>query len=101
MDPSIALCFYCKSEAEFDSLTKKLGDRFAQMSLPLFEICERRPNDWTESMYCTSSNSLGFTSVGGGGGGASHSSKSRIVSNSSSSPSLGMPSDDEEFEILG
>jgi len=41
MDPSVAVCFYLSSEDEFDTLCKKLTERFSS-TLSLFEICEKR-----------------------------------------------------------
>lgn len=105
MDPSIALCFYCKTELDFDNLCKKLVDRFSNAPLPLFEICEKRPHDWNEPVFCPLPNSggsaasgerkvAGFTSIG-------LPCSSKRGGSSSSAMSGVSDVDDEEFEILG
>lgn len=117
MDPSIAVCFYCRSEEDFDNLCLKLTERFQTTPLPLFEISERRSSDWnvcssSYSVPCTSTkspsrtnlspsqslSSLGFTKI-------SSKSSSQHSKSTGSSPASSIDRksdiDDEEFEILG
>ncbi|KAK9510581.1 hypothetical protein O3M35_005328 [Rhynocoris fuscipes] len=48
MDPSVAVGFFCKTEADFDSLCKNIRDRIMVEKQPLFELTEERPDMWTE-----------------------------------------------------
>ena len=57
MDPSIAVCFFCRTESDFDAVCKKLTDRFQVTPLPLFEICDGRPQDWMSVPVVSSSGS--------------------------------------------
>ncbi|KRT81154.1 Peptidase, partial [Oryctes borbonicus] len=44
MDPSIAVCFFCKTEAEFIDLCQKIRDEIVTTERqPLFEICSDKP----------------------------------------------------------
>jgi len=44
LDPSLSLCFLCKTEAEFDDLCHRLHELLIQgEKTPLFEICTERP----------------------------------------------------------
>ncbi|ODN02098.1 Cysteine protease ATG4B [Orchesella cincta] len=127
MDPSIAVCFFCKTEADFDAVCSKLGERFLVTPLPLFEICERRPHDWGSASFVSSSSSsvktssksasksssaaLGFTtlSLGSSSGGSKSTAGGghSITRSAGGSPSSSVSGrsksdvDDEDFEILG
>jgi len=124
MDPSIAVCFYCPSEEDFDSLCTRLGEKWATAPLPLFEICERRPVDWIplNSVMTSSSSSLtpprkssssrksynvspsqSWTAIGGRSSGGPHRNTSRSEGNSpaATGSSGRSDADDEDFEILG
>lgn len=49
LDPSIALCFYLPTEAEFDSWCNLAHKHLiSQMKQPLFEITEHRPIGWPD-----------------------------------------------------
>lgn len=49
LDPSIALCFYLATEAEFDSWCNLAHKHLiSQMKQPLFEITEHRPLGWPD-----------------------------------------------------
>jgi len=44
LDPSLSLCFLCKTEAEFDELCHQLHNLLVQgEKTPIFEICNDRP----------------------------------------------------------
>ncbi|TRY67417.1 hypothetical protein TCAL_04381 [Tigriopus californicus] len=44
LDPSLALCFFCSSETEFDDLCQGIRQRLIHCrSTPLFELCRQRP----------------------------------------------------------
>ncbi|CAL8127038.1 unnamed protein product [Orchesella dallaii] len=129
MDPSIAVCFFCKTESDFDAVCNKLGERFQVTPLPLFEICERRPHDWSSASIVTSScpvkgssksaskssSALGFTTLSMGSSSCPGGSKSAvggsgghsITRSAGGSPSSSVSGrsksdvDDEDFEILG
>lgn len=48
LDPSVALCFYCATEEEFDQLCEKIQRTIiSQEATPLFEICQER--QWFEA----------------------------------------------------
>lgn len=128
MDPSIAVCFFCKTEADFDMVCMKLAERFQVTPLPLFEICELRPHDWASTAMATvatnssvlrsskkrsskPSNS-GFTSISLGAVSVSVpkpscSGSTTIPRSGGGSPSSSLSGrsksdiDDEDFEILG
>lgn len=124
MDPSIAVCFFCKSEFDFDAVCTKLSERFQITPLPLFEICDRRPHDWASAPVVTgsrpvkpkptakSSASLGFTTLSFGTSpvGATNkpsNSGHSVPRSGGASPSSSASGrsksdiDDEDFEILG
>ncbi|CAG9567372.1 unnamed protein product [Danaus chrysippus] len=46
MDPSVAVCFLCRTRSDFDELCELIEKRLMQLSQPLFEICEKRPSHW-------------------------------------------------------
>lgn len=47
MDPSVAACFLCTSEGEFDSLCSSIRKKLIHKEKqPLFELCNDRPNEW-------------------------------------------------------
>ncbi|XP_067944039.1 cysteine protease ATG4A-like isoform X2 [Watersipora subatra] len=43
LDPSLAMGFFCKTEAELDDLAKMLNNE-RRSSTPMFEVCLRRPS---------------------------------------------------------
>ncbi|XP_047000119.1 cysteine protease ATG4B [Schistocerca americana] len=48
MDPSVAACFLCATEEEFESLCKQIKKKLIQNEKqPLFELCDERPNHWS------------------------------------------------------
>lgn len=48
MDPSVALCFLCKTENEFDHLCERIKNEIISADRqPLFEICFDRPKEWS------------------------------------------------------
>lgn len=110
MDPSIAVCFYCPTEEDFDSLCSKLNESWSAAPLPLFEICERRPMDWIPSSSSTPLESPGknFTSsqswtcpTSGRNIYPQLHNPSKCEDNSPHNSSSGRSDGDEEFEILG
>lgn len=46
MDPSLALCFLCKTRMEFDELCRRLKEDVVKCSQPLFEISETSSTPW-------------------------------------------------------
>lgn len=46
MDPSVAVCFLCRSRTDFDDLCKTFEGKLMNEGQPLFEICEQRPSHW-------------------------------------------------------
>ncbi|XP_076306730.1 cysteine protease ATG4B-like isoform X1 [Tachypleus tridentatus] len=84
LDPSIALCFYCRSEADFDNWCNHVYKLLiASEKQPLFELSKERPSHWpsveTEQAQ-GGSTSLDFTILD----------EERIFDTS-----------DDEFELLG
>ncbi|KAF5297750.1 hypothetical protein FQR65_LT09924 [Abscondita terminalis] len=50
MDPSVAICFFCKTEQDFDDLSERIRiDIIGAEKQPLFEICFERPKEWSPS----------------------------------------------------
>ncbi|XP_034237784.1 cysteine protease ATG4B [Thrips palmi] len=48
MDPSLAVCFFCPTEHELDSLCQLFRERIVeQEKQPLFEVCEDKPDRWS------------------------------------------------------
>jgi len=49
LDPSIALCFYCRTEDEFDDLCQQFRKNLIELERqPLFELCTERPVHWQQ-----------------------------------------------------
>nr|XP_046910240.1 cysteine protease ATG4B-like [Dermatophagoides farinae] len=47
LDPSLALCFFCKNEEEFNHWHQlMMGKLFHEQTQPLFEIMKSRPYEW-------------------------------------------------------
>ncbi|KAK9743572.1 Peptidase family C54 [Popillia japonica] len=60
MDPSIAVCFLCKTEAEFIDLCQKIRDEIVTTEKqPLFEICTDKPKEWSPGIDLTAQDALG------------------------------------------
>lgn len=50
IDPSLALCFICKSKAEFENLVRRFKQEINDIGMqPLFEITENRCLEWVSS----------------------------------------------------
>ncbi|XP_067007161.2 cysteine protease ATG4B [Anabrus simplex] len=50
MDPSVAACFLCRNEDDFDLLCQQIQESLIeQEKQPLFEICYERPHHWSPS----------------------------------------------------
>lgn len=48
MDPSVAACFFCSTEDEFNLLCKLIEERLVHPERqPLFELCKERPRHWS------------------------------------------------------
>ncbi|XP_031623518.1 cysteine protease ATG4B [Contarinia nasturtii] len=61
MDPSLALCFICKTRTEFDELCARLkSDIISTGSQPLFEITETSQTPWRSCPSTTTSQSQHF-----------------------------------------
>lgn len=59
MDPSVAVCFFCKTEAEFTDLIKNIKDRLIlPEKQPLFEISIDRPTQWIPNLDLTAEEAL-------------------------------------------
>ncbi|KAF7281354.1 hypothetical protein GWI33_004837 [Rhynchophorus ferrugineus] len=47
MDPSVAVCFFCKTEEDFNDLCQQIkDDLITSMKQPLFEISLEKPVEW-------------------------------------------------------
>ncbi|XP_026737726.1 cysteine protease ATG4B [Trichoplusia ni] len=46
MDPSVAVCFLCRTKTDFEELCSTIETKLMCESQPLFEICEKRPSHW-------------------------------------------------------
>ncbi|CAH0726535.1 unnamed protein product, partial [Brenthis ino] len=46
MDPSVAVCFLCRTRNDFNELCETIENKLMKESQPLFEICEQRPAHW-------------------------------------------------------
>ncbi|KAM3962743.1 autophagy-related 4a [Aphomia sociella] len=49
MDPSVAVCFLCRTKSDFEELCVTIENRLMCESQPLFEICDKRPAHWGPS----------------------------------------------------
>ncbi|XP_013181032.1 PREDICTED: cysteine protease ATG4B [Papilio xuthus] len=49
MDPSVAVCFLCRTRSDFDELCVIIEESLMRESQPLFELCETRPPHWGPS----------------------------------------------------
>ncbi|XP_063529788.1 cysteine protease ATG4B [Cydia strobilella] len=49
MDPSVAVCFLCRTRSDFDELCATIQQKLMTETQPLFEICEKRPSHWGPS----------------------------------------------------
>lgn len=48
MDPSVAACFFCNTEDEFDLLCQLIENKLVRPEKqPLFELCNERPTQWS------------------------------------------------------
>ncbi|XP_046736771.1 cysteine protease ATG4B [Diprion similis] len=48
IDPSVALCFFCATEKDFNSLCRSIQDELINPEKqPLFELCSEKPADWS------------------------------------------------------
>ncbi|KAJ4436342.1 hypothetical protein ANN_18973 [Periplaneta americana] len=47
MDPSVAACFFCRTEDDFDLLCRLIQERLQPEKQPLFELCSERPRHWS------------------------------------------------------
>ncbi|XP_065162792.1 cysteine protease ATG4A isoform X2 [Atheta coriaria] len=53
MDPSVAVCFFCEQERDFDDLCQLIRDKLiADEKQALFEICNERPEQYSPSVDC-------------------------------------------------
>ncbi|XP_075153516.1 autophagy-related 4a isoform X2 [Haematobia irritans] len=50
MDPSLAVCFLCKTRISFDILMEDLKTKVLTASTPIFEITKTRSPEWVPSM---------------------------------------------------
>lgn len=97
LDPSLALCFFCPNETEFDNLCQGIRQRLIHCrSTPLFELCRQRPAALrTTETDLESIKTTGFKF---------HSRDERSAPSDSrdagGSPKSSDGSDDEDFEIL-
>lgn len=56
MDPSVAVCFLCPTEKDFDSLCSQIQQQLVLPERqPLFELCSERPNHWSPTQESSSS----------------------------------------------
>lgn len=46
MDPSVAVCFLCRTVEDFEELCHTITESLMRESQPLFELCELRPPHW-------------------------------------------------------
>ncbi|KAG8225124.1 hypothetical protein J437_LFUL006147 [Ladona fulva] len=62
MDPSVAVCFLCPTEKDFDNLCSQIEEQLVLPERqPLFELCKERPGHWSpteESCSSTATSSL-------------------------------------------
>ncbi|KAG6459349.1 cysteine protease ATG4B [Manduca sexta] len=49
MDPSVAVCFLCRTRSDFYELCNTIEKDLMKETQPLFEICEKRPSHWGPS----------------------------------------------------
>ncbi|XP_045766178.1 cysteine protease ATG4B [Maniola jurtina] len=49
MDPSVAVCFLCRTRSDFDELCTTIETKLMKESQPLFELCDKRPAHWGPS----------------------------------------------------
>lgn len=48
MDPSVAVCFFCSTEPEFEILCQQIQERLVKTEKqPLFEVVQNKPRDWS------------------------------------------------------
>lgn len=64
MDPSVAVCFFCSSEVEFDILCQQIQDKLVKPEKqPLFEITQNKPRTWSP-VEDTAEEALGASCIG-------------------------------------
>lgn len=93
MDPSIAVCFLCKTESEFTSLCSQIRSDLRPEPQPLFELIEDPIQDWEPQVRQSSSSERGQHPVGVPIGTPSCSSVRK--------PRHGTEGSDDDFEFLG
>ncbi|XP_049868971.1 cysteine protease ATG4B [Pectinophora gossypiella] len=49
MDPSVAVCFVCRTRSDFEELCDTIQNKLMVETQPLFELCEKRPSHWGPS----------------------------------------------------
>lgn len=66
IDPSLALCFICKTKEEFENLVRRFKEEINDVSgmQPLFEITEKRCLEWVSS--CTEADLVGAVGLSEG-----------------------------------
>ncbi|CAG9862759.1 unnamed protein product [Phyllotreta striolata] len=51
MDPSVAMCFFCKTEADFNEFCQRVkSDLIDPEKEPMFEICYNKPKEWSPTL---------------------------------------------------
>ncbi|KAJ8951803.1 hypothetical protein NQ318_019776 [Aromia moschata] len=51
MDPSVAVCFFCKTEADFNDLCQRIKSELIDPEKqPLFEITYNKPKEWSPTL---------------------------------------------------
>ncbi|KAG7311683.1 hypothetical protein JYU34_002736 [Plutella xylostella] len=63
MDPSVAVCFLCRTRSDFDELCTAMQQRLMKESQPLFELCDQRPAHWPPAAAAAGPDDAGNTSI--------------------------------------
>ncbi|KAI8427619.1 hypothetical protein MSG28_002105 [Choristoneura fumiferana] len=63
MDPSVAVCFLCRTRSDFDDLCKTIQQQLMKEAQALFEICEKRPAHWGPNADIDLQNTGLFTDI--------------------------------------
>uniref|UniRef100_V5GLN2 Cysteine protease n=1 Tax=Anoplophora glabripennis TaxID=217634 RepID=V5GLN2_ANOGL len=51
MDPSVAVCFFCRTEGDFNDLCQRIKTELIDPEKqPLFEVCYNKPKEWSPTL---------------------------------------------------
>lgn len=61
MDPSVAVCFFCSTEVEFDILCQQIQEKLIKSEKqPLFEVTQNKPRNWSPAEDALGASCIGI-----------------------------------------